>query len=74
MLWAGATEEEPSASPAAGATAAGVVVGRKAGALGPVPTATAEGPEAAEGPAAAMSITGDPAAAKEGSTGEGDGP
>ena len=41
--------EEPSATPVAGAAASGAAVGRTAGALGPAPTAAAEGP-AAEGP------------------------
>ena len=42
-------------------------MGRTAGALGPAPTAATEGPTAEDGPAAATSAVGDPAAAKEGS-------
>ena len=55
-------------------------MGRTTGALGPVPTAAAEGPAAEdgpaveEGPAAATSAAGDPAAAEEGSAAGGDEP
>ena len=57
--------EEPSATPAAGAATSGAVVGRTVGALGPVPTAAAEGPAAEDGSEAATLATRDPAAAKE---------
>ena len=66
LLWVGATEEEPLASPAAGA-----VMERTAGALGP---ALEDGPAAEEGPAAATSAAGDPAAAEKGQAVGGDGP
>ena len=55
-------------------------MGGTVGALGPAPTAAAEGPATEEGPAeeeglaVAMSAVGDPAAAEEGPTAEGDGP
>ena len=55
-------------------------MGLTAGAPGPVPTAAAEEPTtekgsaAEEGPAAAPSAVGDPAAAEEGPTAGGDGP
>ena len=39
-----------------------------------MPTVTAEGPAAKEGPVAAMSAVGDPAAVKERPAEEGDGP
>ena len=58
---------------AAGAVAAGAAVGHTAGALGLAPTAVAKGPAVEEGPAAAMSAAGDPAAVEEGPTAEGDG-
>ena len=48
--------------------------GHTAGALGPAPTAAAEGPAAEDGPTAATSAAGDPATAEEEpATGE-DGP
>ena len=53
LLLAGATEEEPSASPAIGAAAAGAAVEGAVGALGPAPAATTEGLAATEEPAAA---------------------
>ena len=74
-MWAGATEEEPSASPAVGA----VATGDPTGALRPAPTTVAEGP-AVEGPvveeglAAVMSAVRDPAAAKKGPAAGGEGP
>ena len=55
-------------------------MGRTAGALGPVPTAAAEGPAVEDGPAAgkwptaATSAAGDPAAEEEGPAAEGDWP
>ena len=49
-------------------------MGRTAWALGPAPTAAAKGPAAEEGPAAAMSAVGDPAAAEEGPAADRDGP
>ena len=66
--------EEPSATPAAGAAASGAAVGRTAGALGPAPTAAAEGPTVEDGLAAATSAGVDPAAAEEESTTGEDGP
>ena len=66
--------EEPSATPAAGATASGAVVGRTAWALGPVPAAAAEGPATEGGSAAATPDAGDPAAAEEEPATREDGP
>ena len=65
---------EPSASPAAGAVAVGAAVGRTAGALRPAPTTAAEGLAVEDGPAAATSAVGDPAAAEEGPAVGEDGP
>ena len=66
--------EEPSATPVAGAAASRAAVGRTAGALGLAPTATAEGPAAKDGPTAATSVAGDPAAVEEEPTTGEDGP